>query len=61
MDKNELHNIYNSNIPTFLHNRDVYLRNNTTRVKVMFKSIIDDWKIMKNIYLSQTNYLLTRK
>ena len=44
MDKNELHYIYNSNIPTFLHNREVYLKNNTTRVKVMFKSIIDDWK-----------------
>ena len=44
MDKNELHYIYNSNIPTFLHNRDVYLKNNTTRIKVIFKSIIDDWK-----------------
>ena len=42
--EDSLHYIYNSNIPTFLHNREVYLKNNTTRIKVMFESIIDDWK-----------------
>ena len=59
IDKNELHYIYNSNIPTFLHNREVYLKNNTTRIKGIFESIIDGWKNNEKC-LSITNKLPTR-
>ena len=57
MDKNELHYIYNSNID-FPQQR-CYLKNNTTRIKVMFKSIIDGWKNNEEC-LSITNKLPTR-
>ena len=39
--------------------REVYLKNNTTRIKVMFESIIDDWKNNEKC-LSITNKLPTR-